>query len=518
MKKYKDNRIEKINTIYYLSSINDWIDIAFQLKENLKWQPSYCIVHSAEQYRAFKAKFPETICHFRSDAMNGISPPEITADTAVIDAEHINKQLYHEHIAMRMMDRTSNGKLNYNERRRLFNRIVINFLNMINTIKPSMALFSAVPHDIASYLLYAVCDVKNINTYIVRNSFMHFIEVDEKVEKPNAIIENEYKKILHSNTIHEFNINSIEDKELKELIKKIKSSYDEAEPYYMKEQKKKDKKHNVVISTTCALKDMIPILNDRIKQLSFSRKVNLVLSLPKKVVNNYLYSYQTKLYKKRLQKKYLSMCQNINFKRPYIYLALHYQPERSTSPEGGFYVDQWLMANLLSKYIPKDWYIYIKEHKSQFYNAPKLQGHLGRSESFYEDLVKLKNVKLVPLEIPSFDLIDNSQAVATVTGTVGLEAILRGKPVMAFGYAWYRNCEGVFYVPNREDVKNAIETIRNGYRINDKAVIAFLSIVEKKCAKAYWSQQSKKSANISYSENVKRIVKIIEDYVDFRQT
>jgi len=353
MGKNKVNKIKKINVIYYLSNINDWVDIVSRLKKNLNWHPSCCIVHTIEQYKAFKSKFPEIICYFRSDAINGIAPPELTEDLAVIDAEYINKQLYHEQIAMKIMDRVKGGKLTYNERKRLINQIVCTWLNVINIIKPSITLFTAVPHDIASYLLYAVCDVKNINTYILKNSFLNFIEVIEKFENPNPKIENEYKKILDSNKICVFDMNSIKNKELKEFIRNVKGSYDKAEPYYMKEQNKKDKKYNVIISTTLALLDKIPKVTDKAKQMSFSKKVDLVFSLPKKIFNNYLYSYQAKLLKMKLQKKYLSKCQNINFNKPYIYVALHYQPERTTSPEGGYYVDQWLMVRLLSICVPK---------------------------------------------------------------------------------------------------------------------------------------------------------------------
>lgn len=40
-------------------------------------------------------------------------------------------------------------------------------------------------------------------------------------------------------------------------------------------------------------------------------------------------------------------------------------------------------------------------------------------------------------------MIRNSEFVATITGTAGFEAISGGKPVLAFGLAWYRGLPGV---------------------------------------------------------------------------
>ena len=43
----------------------------------------------------------------------------------------------------------------------------------------------------------------------------------------------------------------------------------------------------------------------------------------------------------------------------------------------------------------------------------------------------------------TISLIKGSVAVATITGTAGWEALFHGKPVIAFGLAWYRWAQGV---------------------------------------------------------------------------
>jgi hypothetical protein len=78
------------------------------------------------------------------------------------------------------------------------------------------------------------------------------------------------------------------------------------------------------------------------------------------------------------------------------------------------------------------------------------------------------------MELSSFELIDHAQAVASVTGTAGWEAVVRGVPAMVFGNAWYRNCEGVFDARTHEECDRAITEIARGYRPDYQRVRLFL--------------------------------------------
>ena len=86
-----------------------------------------------------------------------------------------------------------------------------------------------------------------------------------------------------------------------------------------------------------------------------------------------------------LKRTYLSFCDVPNFSKPYIYVPLHYQPEMTTSPLGGIFVNQELMLHMISKAIPEDTEIIIKEHPTQW-----LFMHRGRTRDFYIDLKKLE--------------------------------------------------------------------------------------------------------------------------------
>jgi capsule polysaccharide export protein KpsC/LpsZ len=76
--------------------------------------------------------------------------------------------------------------------------------------------------------------------------------------------------------------------------------------------------------------------------------------------------------------------------------------------------------------------IVIKEHPDQFiYPA---MGEQAQWPEYYDSFKALPKVKFFAQTTPSLALKDVSIAVATVSGTVGWEAIVRCKPLLCFGH------------------------------------------------------------------------------------
>ena len=119
----------------------------------------------------------------------------------------------------------------------------------------------------------------------------------------------------------------------------------------------------------------------------------------------------------------------------FVYFALHYQPELTTASWGGKFVDQVLALEHLRAMLPDDWSIVAKEHPQQRFN--------WRSPFFFERLTMIPNLSYLEKNVDTFDLIDKAEFVATITGTVGIEALSYGKPVLIFGDAVYKNFPGV---------------------------------------------------------------------------
>jgi len=127
---------------------------------------------------------------------------------------------------------------------------------------------------------------------------------------------------------------------------------------------------------------------------------------------------------------------------PYVVFLLHYQPEETTIPRGGAFSQQLNAILKLRSMLPVRTRILVKEHMATF-RLPLSLAISARSHDFYQAIASMPATHLVPMARDTFELVDNSLAVATITGSVGLEALCRGKKVIVFGDANYKNFSGV---------------------------------------------------------------------------
>lgn len=126
---------------------------------------------------------------------------------------------------------------------------------------------------------------------------------------------------------------------------------------------------------------------------------------------------------------------DIDLSTPYVYMPLQLQPEMTTASLGGIYTDQALAIERLADMLPDHVRILVKEN-------PK-QGAYMRGPMFFHRLRRIKQVQVLPAHANTHALTANAAFVATITGTVGWEAVRLGKPALTFGKAWYRSFPGV---------------------------------------------------------------------------
>lgn len=119
----------------------------------------------------------------------------------------------------------------------------------------------------------------------------------------------------------------------------------------------------------------------------------------------------------------------------FVYFPLQLQPEMTTSSIGKEYSDQLLAIEKLNRLLTDDYSIFVKEN-------PK-QGGQMRDPQFFHRLSRIEKVRLLPSYVNTYELINKSQFVATITGTAGWEAICKGKVALVFGMPWYRDLTGV---------------------------------------------------------------------------
>ncbi len=150
----------------------------------------------------------------------------------------------------------------------------------------------------------------------------------------------------------------------------------------------------------------------------------------------------------------------IDFRKPFIYFPLQLNPELTTTSLGGDFFDQVLAIERLSCILPEGWKIYVKENPKQTY--------FMRGEFFFRRLQSLSDVVFVSKTMCTYDLINKSRIVATVTGTAGWEAITSGKNVIVFGNAWYKNFPGAHRFSDEMSLDSIASNDINLMKVRDK--------------------------------------------------
>jgi len=128
--------------------------------------------------------------------------------------------------------------------------------------------------------------------------------------------------------------------------------------------------------------------------------------------------------------------EEVDINEKFIYFPLQYQPEMTTASFGHRFSDQLLAIEQLADLCPDDYFIYVKEN-------PKQTG-MVRGPMFFHRLRRIQKVKILPSYANTHLLTDKSEFIATITGTVGWEAICKGKKALVFGYPWYVVCQVSF--------------------------------------------------------------------------
>lgn len=202
-----------------------------------------------------------------------------------------------------------------------------------------------------------------------------------------------------------------------------------------------------------------------LKYLVLTRPQNAILKV-KQAVNKW-----------RLYRRYQELSSPVHFDKPYYIFFLHYQPEATTLPYGLEFSQQWMAISRLRMALPNEMTLVVKEHPGMFVRG-MLRPNV-RDRLFYDAIAGLPNTTLADIDQDSFELIDHASCVATITGTVGFQALLRGRPVIVFGTAPYRQFPSVFHVSNLDDLTVAIDTIKkNNLVLDDKEVLRYATWVE----------------------------------------
>jgi hypothetical protein len=303
---------------------------------------------------------------------------------------------------------------------------VLNTFKYLQIKKPKIVVCFSTPHHLSWHFSFCAekLGIKVIYTQISPIIYKRWIV--EGIQNPkNILLKGEPS-----------------EKKLNEWIDKLQSSYDEAIPEYEKNRNNTFKlgDRNIISN----LKDIL------FKSTNNSFRYNKIINLKSKL--NTLKLYEDLSFKGSLPQNF-------------IVFFMHYQPERTSLPEGREYAQQMNIILDLHLNLPKGYDLIIKEHPSMFRN---MFNKRVRSNKFYKNIAGLRNVKIAPLSFESFDLIDHSKGVVTITGTVGIEALLRNKPILVYGDAQYLKFDFAFEQKVMQQKEQFFKNL--GYEYTDKEI------------------------------------------------
>ncbi|MCC6217539.1 MAG: hypothetical protein IT376_21960 [Polyangiaceae bacterium] len=119
----------------------------------------------------------------------------------------------------------------------------------------------------------------------------------------------------------------------------------------------------------------------------------------------------------------------------YVLYPIHFQPEASTLVQAPYYLDQAALIEDLAKSLPAGHRLWVKDHLSNRGRRPLAE--LRRIRDTF-------GVRLLGPDVDGWELVRGAAAVAVITGTMGWEGLLLGKPVVTFGDVFYNVVPTVF--------------------------------------------------------------------------
>jgi len=456
-----------------------------------------------------KKYFPYTVFHNTFDAVELIPAPGIDALQFDPPGKELLRNLFpcESQVLVMMNSVDPDVNISLSRKKHIYYEYVRYWYGMLDKLKPDALLFSDIPHLAFQFVAYHLAKLMGIRIVMYRAIqvkgrllFLQDIERYLKVEE----------EMDAGRRGSHFTLEDLSPDVRAYYDAQVKSQRDPS-PFYMKGRYTEDLMRSYVLMPSVSAigkhvrSGLFFNTMHRYARQFFHKK--RIASLDGFYHSGFALRQNLIRWQRmrgHFQKEHARFRQDPDLSQKYIHVSLQNQPECSTSAMGDIFVDQILMIKILSQAMPAGWVLYVKENPLQWI-APRAQ--TGRYKGYYEEIAKIKNVVLVSTTLSTFELTDNSQAVATVTGTAGWEAVLRGKPALIFGYTWYMYCAGMFRISDTDSCRGALQKISCGYKPCKQEVLRFLAAVDRASVRGYPNKRFKvgHGIEISEEENIKNI-------------
>jgi hypothetical protein len=339
---------------------------------------------------ALKAEYERKAAGCRVDSyprLLGAEPPQADYCTLQADPLSVWWKLINDHQTYMLYDRTIRRPLSNSLKAANILDFSLRIQTYLEQCRPDIIVFMATPHDISRWLFARVAEELGVRVLYFqetllpwRFALMEGLRRDATLLRPLKPVQVQLEAELTA-----------------DFERRKRGSFADAFPIYERDR----------------------LIRNRGRFYNFFRDLRRSWRRPDLVLNKAL-CYRT----------YQALSHAPVEGERFVSFFLHFQPERTTLPESYGFGQQLGAIVALAAALPPNMYLYVKEHPS-IYTADCQWDE--RLPSWYRRLAQISCVRLLPIETDPYSLIDSSECVATVAGTIGGEALIRGKPVIAFG-------------------------------------------------------------------------------------
>lgn len=381
------------------------------------------------------------------------------------------------HMVYDQMNRFDHSRdWNVLERSQVFLRTLLHWREILGTLKPDLIIVPTPPHVVYDFILLELANRIGIESLVFHRA--------APILPSHSIVQRNFGgEFVDTSRPASSSVSLNADVFIEETVQRLQADYG-ASPPAKRVREYTDAKRASLVGGVARL--AVALIKVAVSELARKQyfEVNygpLVKEKGKTIEDSYVGRFSgTKYYLQRIREwlynrkleSYYESRTSLSKDAPAIYVPLARQPERTSNPQAGIFTNQILMVQLLAKNLPPGWRIWVRDHPTQF--QPNWVVNPYRSRAYYESLLSIPQVELVSTTLDPFELIDSSAMVASIGGTVSVEAVSRGKPALVFGEAWYQGLKGVYLVKNEADLKEAMGSLPTWGRAEPRFVEEFL--------------------------------------------
>ena len=333
-------------------------------------------------------------------------------------------------LSLKMLNRYDlTGTFRFIDRELVLQRALLWTIEVIQRRRPDLVIFPVTPHEMEMFVLSEVAQSLGVKVLYFQPSPMAPAMISKS---PGQIVKHRHASEKVAPEIKSFLVSSVDTT--------LATLFDGRPTTYLRAQNRKDRWDGSFFQ--------------RLKNLAFSLKWLGSPQFPESVsfsghqtrnkpLRNATALALTRSLAKSLRES-ANQVTNIPLAAHYVLFALHYEPERTSLPEGLPLDNQFDAVLRARDMVPIDRQLVVKEHYSQ--TSPSLRGFAGRSPDFYDLVSRLPNTVLAPPSITSRDLLRGAECVFTLAGTIGIEAAALKVPAAYFGSPWWEGLPGTVKV------------------------------------------------------------------------